>query len=104
MFTGAKGRAIALKVKRSQAGAPEPTKYLGHGLCDNVSRTLNVATATDSADQVYEAVLGLLLALAIPPEELRGLGIQAGVAGLRVPWGLMGRWAGWMGARRSCGA
>lgn len=35
---GVKGRSVTLKVKRRQAGAPEPAKFMGHGACDNLSR------------------------------------------------------------------
>lgn len=41
-----RGRGITLKVKRRQAGAPEPLKFMGHGPCDNISRTITTASFT----------------------------------------------------------
>lgn len=41
-----RGRGITLKVKCRQAGAPEPLKFMGHGPCDNISRTITTASFT----------------------------------------------------------
>lgn len=72
---GERGRSITLKVKRRQAGAPEPAKFLGHGHCDNVSRSVTLGSFVGSADELAEHAALLLHALAVPPQELRGLGI-----------------------------
>jgi hypothetical protein len=40
---GVRGRALTLKVKRRQIGAPEPAKFLGHGPCDSSSRSVTLA-------------------------------------------------------------
>ena len=52
IYAGLRGRSVTLKIKRKQEGAPEPTKFLGHGWCDNLSRTATAAAYKDSADQV----------------------------------------------------
>ncbi|GAX76094.1 hypothetical protein CEUSTIGMA_g3537.t1 [Chlamydomonas eustigma] len=75
---GVRGRAITLKLKRRQAGAPEPKKFLGHGWCDDISRSMTVSTFTDHSEQLLSVAKELLTALSIPPEELRGLGIMVG--------------------------
>ncbi|EFJ42568.1 hypothetical protein VOLCADRAFT_97374 [Volvox carteri f. nagariensis] len=72
---GVRGRCLVLKVKRRQAGAPEPAKFMGHGACDNISRSVTMSRFTAEAGDLRAAAVGLLRALAIPPEELRGLGI-----------------------------
>lgn len=50
---GLRGKSITLKVKRRQEGAPEPAKFLGHGWCDNVSRSVTIASFSDNTDQVW---------------------------------------------------
>jgi hypothetical protein len=44
LAAGARGRCLTLKVKRRQAGAPEPAKFLGHGVCDNISRSITLGS------------------------------------------------------------
>lgn len=45
---GARGSSLTLKLKRRSADAPaEPAKFLGHGLCDNFSKSANLPRATD---------------------------------------------------------
>jgi hypothetical protein len=56
-ITGLRGRCITLKVKRRQEGAPEPAKFLGHGWCDNLSRSITLAGSADSAEEVGHALL-----------------------------------------------
>jgi hypothetical protein len=70
-----KARCVTLKVKRRQQGAPEPAKFLGHGVCDNISRSVTLAGFVSTAAEVCEQAAQLLHALAVPPEEIRGLGI-----------------------------
>lgn len=70
-----RGRTLTLKVKRRQAGAPEPRKFLGHGFCDSLSRSVTGARPFGGAGEVAAAAVGLLAAMGIPADELRGLGI-----------------------------
>ncbi|GIL73675.1 hypothetical protein Vretimale_5440, partial [Volvox reticuliferus] len=72
---GVRGRSLILKVKRRQAGAPQPAKFMGHGACDNISRSVTLSRFTDDPTDLRREAVGLLRALNIPPEELRGLGI-----------------------------
>ena len=46
---GRQGRIITLKLKVKRPGAPEPAKHLGHGICDSLSRSHTLPTATDDA-------------------------------------------------------
>ncbi|KAJ1908826.1 deoxycytidyl transferase, partial [Tieghemiomyces parasiticus] len=70
------GRSVVLKVKRRQSGAGEPHKHLGHGLCDTFTRTASLPLATREATVLQTACERLLRQLAVPPTELRALGIQ----------------------------
>ncbi|GLI64744.1 hypothetical protein VaNZ11_008111, partial [Volvox africanus] len=72
---GVRGRSLTLKLKRRQAGAPQPAKFMGHGACDNISRSVTLSRFTDDPTDLRREAVGLLRALNIPPEELRGLGI-----------------------------
>lgn len=65
-------------MKRRQAGAPEPAKFLGHGICDNASRSVTLARHLAGAADIAEQAGALLAAMAIPAGEVRGLGIQVG--------------------------
>lgn len=72
---GLRGRTLTLKIKRRKAGAPEASKFLGHGICDNLSRSVTLARFTDSAAEIAGQGMALLHALRVPPNQLRGLGI-----------------------------
>lgn len=68
-------RTITLKIKRRQKNAPEPGKFLGHGICDTITRSVTVARFVRSADAIHEAAWKVHVALEIPPTEVRGVGI-----------------------------
>ena len=54
----------------------EPRKFLGHGICDNLSRSLSLPTPTDDCQVISKSCMSLLRALHIPACDLRGMGIQ----------------------------
>ncbi len=60
---------------RRLEGAPEPAKFLGHGPCDRLSRTQTLARFTADAGDIGRAAVDMLHAMAIPAEEMRGVGI-----------------------------
>ena len=70
------GRIITIKVKRVQANAGTPIKFLGHGLCDSFSRSVTLASATSSPDVIYREAWALYQILKVPDPELRGMGIH----------------------------
>lgn len=63
-----------------QAGAPEPAKFLGHGYCDSLSRSVTLGNYVSTAAEVYDQAAVLLVAIKIPPEEIRGMGITVRIA------------------------
>ncbi|XP_062505261.1 DNA repair protein REV1-like isoform X2 [Corticium candelabrum] len=72
-----KGKQITLKMKIRAGHAPmEPVKYMGHGVCDNVSRSLMVASATDDSTFIASESLKLFKQLKVPFQDVRGMGIQ----------------------------
>ncbi|KAL6765308.1 hypothetical protein V8C86DRAFT_2430773 [Haematococcus lacustris] len=68
-------RLDSVMIKRRQQGAPTPWKALGHGPCDNLSRSVTLARFTASAGQLLEAAGGLMRAMGVAAGEMRGLGI-----------------------------
>lgn len=74
---GSKGRTITLKYMVRAAEAPvETAKFMGHGFCDNVTRSTTLSSATDDPSTITSTVLAIKSALNVPPKELRGIGIQ----------------------------
>jgi DNA repair protein REV1 len=70
-----RGRTITLKLKRRQMNAPEPLKHLGHGPCDNLSRSVTLGSFVSSAGELYASAALLLRGMGVPSEQIRGLGI-----------------------------
>ncbi|XP_024142544.1 DNA repair protein REV1 isoform X1 [Oryzias melastigma] len=74
---GLRGRRVTLKVMVRKVGAPlESAKYGGHGICDNLARTVMLAQPTDSGQLIASAVIKLLHAMQLQAQDLRGIGIQ----------------------------
>ncbi|KAF7665715.1 hypothetical protein LDENG_00134690 [Lucifuga dentata] len=74
---GLRGRRVTLKVMVRKVGAPvESAKYGGHGICDNLARTVMLAQSTDSGQLIASAVIKLLHAMKLQVQDLRGVGIQ----------------------------
>nr|XP_020465162.1 DNA repair protein REV1 [Monopterus albus] len=74
---GLRGRRVTLKVMVRKVGAPlEPAKYGGHGICDNLARTVTLTQSTDSGQLIAAAVIKLFHAMKLQVQDLRGVGIQ----------------------------
>jgi hypothetical protein len=75
-----KGRNIVVKLMKKRAGSTEPKKFLGHGLCDSVSKSITLHRSTSSSEDLYQAALPLFRELTrnVPVVELRGMGISIG--------------------------
>ncbi|EGG07252.1 uncharacterized protein MELLADRAFT_35660, partial [Melampsora larici-populina 98AG31] len=78
---GLRGRHLSLKIMKRAANAPiESAKFMGHGVCDELSRTSKISgpgdSAIDDGSRICEEAWKLLKNLNIPPEDLRGIGIQ----------------------------
>ncbi|XP_075962249.1 DNA repair protein REV1 isoform X2 [Anarhichas minor] len=74
---GLRGRRVTLKVMVRKVGAPlESAKYGGHGICDNLARTVMLAQSTDSGQLIAAAVIKLFHAMKLQVQDMRGVGIQ----------------------------
>ena len=70
------GKSLTLKLKVRQEGAPrETSKFLGHGVCNNLAKSVTMATATDEIDVIRRESLNLLKQVKVPACEMRGVGI-----------------------------
>jgi DNA repair protein REV1 len=72
---GVRGRTVTLKLMRRKAGAPEAPKFLGHGICDNLSRSVTLPRFTASPHDLFVEGRSLLRALRVPATQIRGMGL-----------------------------
>uniref|UniRef100_A0A1X7UNS7 DNA repair protein REV1 n=1 Tax=Amphimedon queenslandica TaxID=400682 RepID=A0A1X7UNS7_AMPQE len=74
--TGVLGSSISLKLKIRQKTAPQETKkYLGHGRCDNISRSQQLHIPTNDSGDISRVAISLLKQLSPNPSDIRGMGI-----------------------------
>ncbi|XP_073867178.1 DNA repair protein REV1 isoform X18 [Macaca fascicularis] len=75
--TGMKGKRLTLKIMVRKAGAPiETAKFGGHGICDNVARTVTLDQATDNAKIIGKAMLNMFHTMKLNISDMRGVGIH----------------------------
>lgn len=73
----AKGKTITLKYMVRAKDAPvETAKFMGHGFCDNVSKSSSLANYTCDLMVISKTVFNIKNVLDVPCQELRGVGIQ----------------------------
>ncbi|XP_022099983.1 DNA repair protein REV1-like isoform X2 [Acanthaster planci] len=71
------GKTITLKLKVRQASAPKQTsKFMGHGICDNLAKSTTLAQATDKLSIIQQESQVLLAQMKTEASDLRGVGIQ----------------------------
>ncbi|OBS64602.1 hypothetical protein A6R68_06850, partial [Neotoma lepida] len=74
---GMKGKRLTLKIMVRKPGAPvETAKFGGHGICDNIARTVTLDQATDSAKVIGKATLNMFHTMKLNISDMRGVGIQ----------------------------
>lgn len=74
-----RGKSITLKLMVRAADAPvETAKFLGHGVCDNVTKTTTLADFTGDPELIERTVMAIKRSINVQPEEIRGVGIQIG--------------------------
>ncbi|XP_018789648.1 PREDICTED: DNA repair protein REV1 [Bactrocera latifrons] len=70
-------KCITLKVMVRAKDAPlEAAKFMGHGVCDHVTKSVSLSDYTSDVEVIIRTVIATMKALTIPPNELRGVGIQ----------------------------
>ncbi|KAI0238331.1 DNA repair protein REV1 [Lamellibrachia satsuma] len=79
-----KGKQITVKLKIRRQDAPRETaKFLGHGVCDNLAKSVTLPVATQDVRVIAKECITLVKAMHITPSDFRGMGIQ--VSRLEVP-------------------
>ena len=71
------GKLVTLKLKVRKPDAPiETAKYLGHGVCYNLSKSSHLPSVTCKASVLETTCNQILRQLDIPVTDIRGIGIQ----------------------------
>ncbi|KAL3665642.1 hypothetical protein V7S43_009078 [Phytophthora oleae] len=71
-------KGLTLLIKKRAEGVPiEPSKFMGHGVCDNFSKSHVLPQATDDGVVIGKICIELLRQFNFISEELRGVGVQA---------------------------
>lgn len=72
-----KGKCITLKFMVRAKDAPvETTKFMGHGIVDNLTKSVTLPDFTCDLEIIIKTILSICKGLSVPPKELRGIGIQ----------------------------
>ena len=71
---GVRGSKLVLKIMRSKDPSLMPGKFLGHGRCDSMSRSIGIALTRDK-DVISSAAMKLYDRLGIDKNLVRGMGI-----------------------------
>lgn len=72
-----RGKCVTLKyMVRSQDAPIETAKFMGHGLCDHITKSTTLNEFTSNFDLILKTVFSIKKTLNIAPSELRGIGIQ----------------------------
>ena len=75
--SGIVGKQVTLKLKVRKADAPtEIKKYLGHGICYNLSKSTHLPTAMCKATALEAGCIQILHQLNVPVTDIRGIGMQ----------------------------
>lgn len=61
---------------RAKEAPVETAKFMGHGFCDHVTKSVTLNSFTCDLDIIMQNVFNIKENLNIPPSELRGIGIQ----------------------------
>jgi len=66
---------ITLKIKQRAEGAPSPGKFLGHGMCNNLSRSRDIRQGTRDWTVISKIGYSLFTEMGVRPDDVRGMGI-----------------------------
>lgn len=70
-------KCITLKLMIRAEDAPvETAKFMGHGFCDVINKSISLSNATNDLEVITAEVISLCKKQKIDPKELRGIGIQ----------------------------
>ncbi|KAJ2643977.1 deoxycytidyl transferase, partial [Coemansia sp. RSA 1694] len=70
------GSAVTLKIKKRKEGQGKPGKFLGHGVCDSLSKSAMLPGMTSDWAKIAPVCVKLLHHLSVDPLDIRAVGIQ----------------------------
>ncbi|KAJ2684072.1 deoxycytidyl transferase [Coemansia spiralis] len=70
------GGAVTLKIKKRQEGQGKPGKFLGHGICDSLSKSAMLPGMTSDYAKIALVCVKLLAQMNVDPLDIRAVGIQ----------------------------
>lgn len=71
------GKCITLKLMvRAEEAPVETAKFMGHGFCNVINKSVSLNNATNDAEVIAKEVISLCKKQNIDPKEMRGIGIQ----------------------------
>lgn len=71
------GKCITLKLMVRAEDAPvETAKFLGHGFCNVINKSVSLSTATNNIEVITKEVISICKKQNVDPKEMRGIGIQ----------------------------
>jgi nucleotidyltransferase/DNA polymerase involved in DNA repair len=75
---GVRGKSVQLLLLRAVRDAPERLRkgHIGHGICDHLTRSRTLSRFTAAASDLAREALLMAVDLAVPPTEIRGLGLS----------------------------
>lgn len=75
---GVRGKSVQLLLLRAVRDAPERLRkgHIGHGICDHLTRSRTLSRFTAAASDLAREALLMAADLAVPPTEIRGLGLS----------------------------
>ncbi|GAB0100180.1 DNA repair protein Rev1 [Sergentomyia squamirostris] len=74
---GLRGKSVTLKLMiRAQDAPVETAKFMGHGICDHITKSASLPGFTDDPEAIFRAVWRISEELSVDPAELRGIGVQ----------------------------
>ncbi|KAG6442431.1 DNA repair protein REV1 [Manduca sexta] len=71
------GKCITLKLMvRAEEAPVETAKFMGHGFCNVINKSISLNTATNDIEVITREVISICQKQNIDPKEMRGIGIQ----------------------------
>jgi impB/mucB/samB family C-terminal domain len=70
-----RGSKVTLKIKQRKKGAPPPPKFLGHGSCHNLSKSLDASKPTREWSDLAKLGKKAFESMKMPADDVRGMGL-----------------------------
>ena len=75
LHIGVTGTKVTLKVKQRKEGAKAPPKFLGHGSCHNLSKSLDLSSPSHDWNPMARLCKIMFDEMKVPIDDVRGMGV-----------------------------